>query len=100
MILPISIHPEMVFVYKKYSGKTSLKLIIEFLKIFCYNNYRKQKEVKSMAEYRDWLVVFPNGGQIHFDNKGIAMRNAARKKGSVYECHLEENGNETLIHIF
>ena len=90
----------MVFVYKKYSGKTSSKLIIEFLKNFCYNNYRKQKEVKSMTEYRDWLVVFPNGGQIHFDDKGIAMRNATRKKGSVYECHLQENGNETLIHIF
>lgn len=53
-----------------------------------------------MTEYRDWLVIFPNGGQIHFDNKSIAMRNATRKKGSVYECHLEENGNETLIHIF
>lgn len=53
-----------------------------------------------MTEYRDWLVVFPNGGQIHFDRKSIAVRNAVRKKGSVYECLLEEDGNETLIHIF
>lgn len=52
-----------------------------------------------MTEYRDWLVIFPNGGQIHFDNKGIAMRNATRKNGIVYECHLAENGSETLIHI-
>jgi hypothetical protein len=99
VILPRSIHPEMVFAYKRYSGKTSLKLIIEFLKNFCYNNYRNQEEVKSMTEYRDWLVIFPNGGQIHFDNKGIAMRNATRKNGIVYECHLAENGSETLIHI-
>lgn len=53
-----------------------------------------------MTEYRDWLVVFPDGGQIHFDNKRVAMRNAIRKNGVIYECHLEENGNEILIHIF
>lgn len=49
-----------------------------------------------MEFYRDWMVTFPSGRMIHFDNKCIAERNSIKFKGVLYECIIDAKGNETL----